>query len=297
MRTQYIRGFTIVELLIVVVVIAILAAITIISFNGIQQRARTAALQSNVATTARYLSMEYAVGGQYPSDYGNKDGVIYELTSSGETFCLSGTKDGISYYATNANLTPAEGRCEGHEGHITNLVLNPSFEVDKTGWAATRADTTVVSGAGRNGGKVLRVTVNAVGYVPRTYIANSHVSPVTPGKSYRISAWVKSSAPVVMLAQPLNTSYSNAGSSVTKTFSMDNTWKNITMTISVPDPSAVSMTIWVGFETDTAIGTSLDLDSIMMTEGTNEWVYADGDSPGWSWSGTPGASTSSGPPL
>lgn len=34
-------GFTIVELLIVVVVIAILAAITIVSYNGIQERAKS----------------------------------------------------------------------------------------------------------------------------------------------------------------------------------------------------------------------------------------------------------------
>lgn len=35
------RGFTIVELLIVVVAIAILAAITIVSYTGITQRAKT----------------------------------------------------------------------------------------------------------------------------------------------------------------------------------------------------------------------------------------------------------------
>ncbi len=39
-------GFTIVELLIVVVVIAILAAITIVAFNGIQDRAKASATQS-----------------------------------------------------------------------------------------------------------------------------------------------------------------------------------------------------------------------------------------------------------
>ena len=42
------RGFTIVELLIVIVVIAILAAITIVAYNGIQQRARVTALWSGI---------------------------------------------------------------------------------------------------------------------------------------------------------------------------------------------------------------------------------------------------------
>ncbi|RYF28607.1 MAG: prepilin-type N-terminal cleavage/methylation domain-containing protein, partial [Chloroflexi bacterium] len=40
------RGFTIVELLIVIVVIGILAAITIVAFNGIQNRGKAAAGQS-----------------------------------------------------------------------------------------------------------------------------------------------------------------------------------------------------------------------------------------------------------
>jgi prepilin-type N-terminal cleavage/methylation domain-containing protein len=38
------RGFTIVELLIVIVVIAILAAISIVAFNGAIQRANTSAI-------------------------------------------------------------------------------------------------------------------------------------------------------------------------------------------------------------------------------------------------------------
>lgn len=42
------RGFTIVELLIVIVVIAILAAITVVAYNGIQQRARTTTLWAGI---------------------------------------------------------------------------------------------------------------------------------------------------------------------------------------------------------------------------------------------------------
>ena len=42
-------GFTIVELLIVIVIIGILAAITIVAYNGIQQRAQAATVQSDPA--------------------------------------------------------------------------------------------------------------------------------------------------------------------------------------------------------------------------------------------------------
>lgn len=47
------RGFTIVELLIVIVVIGILAAITIVAFNGVQERSRMASAQAFAAQMER----------------------------------------------------------------------------------------------------------------------------------------------------------------------------------------------------------------------------------------------------
>lgn len=52
------RGFTIVELLIVVVVIAILAAITIVAYNGIRQRAENSAQQSELSQLQRKIQVE-----------------------------------------------------------------------------------------------------------------------------------------------------------------------------------------------------------------------------------------------
>lgn len=49
------RGFTIVELLIVIVVIGILAAITIVAFNGIQDRSRKSKIESDISQLNRAI--------------------------------------------------------------------------------------------------------------------------------------------------------------------------------------------------------------------------------------------------
>lgn len=64
------KGFTIVELLIVIVVIGILAAITIVAFNGVQQRARDTAAKSDAASVVKvaeaYNARETTGSGGYP---------------------------------------------------------------------------------------------------------------------------------------------------------------------------------------------------------------------------------------
>jgi prepilin-type N-terminal cleavage/methylation domain-containing protein len=49
------RGFTIVELLIVIVVIAILAAISVVAYSGIQQRAKASAAKSDLRNFAKAI--------------------------------------------------------------------------------------------------------------------------------------------------------------------------------------------------------------------------------------------------
>ena len=61
------KGFTIVELLIVVVVIAILAAITIVSYNGITANAQFTKLKSELSSVNKAILLYYADNGVYPS--------------------------------------------------------------------------------------------------------------------------------------------------------------------------------------------------------------------------------------
>lgn len=59
-------GFTIVELLIVIVVIAILAAITIVAYNGIQSRAHDSQRVSDMRSIKQQIEMYYVDNGSYP---------------------------------------------------------------------------------------------------------------------------------------------------------------------------------------------------------------------------------------
>ena len=61
------KGFTIVELLIVIVIIGILAALVIVAYNGIQTRARNTQVASSIQVYRKAL-LQYAVENQsYPS--------------------------------------------------------------------------------------------------------------------------------------------------------------------------------------------------------------------------------------
>ena len=71
------RGFTIVELLIVIVVIAILASITIVAYNGIQQQARNSQVISGVNAYYKLISQYYIEQGSYPTQNGACLGANY----------------------------------------------------------------------------------------------------------------------------------------------------------------------------------------------------------------------------
>ncbi len=61
-------GFTIVELLIVIVVIGILAAITIVAFNGIQTRASDTSVKTDLMNITKKAEAYRAINTVYPSN-------------------------------------------------------------------------------------------------------------------------------------------------------------------------------------------------------------------------------------
>lgn len=62
------QGFTIIELLIVIVVIGILAALVLNSFSGVQARARDTERKSDINAIRSQLEVYYNDNGGYPSE-------------------------------------------------------------------------------------------------------------------------------------------------------------------------------------------------------------------------------------
>ncbi len=126
----YSKGFTIVELLVVIVVIGILAALTIVSYTGISSRAAIASLASDLKNASTQLEIdktsdndenypatkEAAAGGAglKPSPNNN---FSYTYNPTNNTYCLSATNSsGISYYIDSTTKTPTEGACTSSVG-------------------------------------------------------------------------------------------------------------------------------------------------------------------------------------
>lgn len=65
-KSGFSKGFTIVELLVVIVIIAILAAITIVAYNGAQGRARDDKRKTDIINITKALELYYSDNGTYP---------------------------------------------------------------------------------------------------------------------------------------------------------------------------------------------------------------------------------------
>ncbi len=122
------KGFTIVELLIVVVVIAILAAITIVAYNGITNRTKDTAVKADIENGVKRLEVVKLQSGteMYPASLSAANIVAssgntyyYQYNSLDNSYCLESSNGSLRWYASSSTTSPAVGRCgaDGMVGH------------------------------------------------------------------------------------------------------------------------------------------------------------------------------------
>ena len=115
-------GFTLVELLIVIVIIAILAAITIVAYNGIQGRARAASATSDLTNIAKQIESYNVINGAYPTtvdqaksigaktsiDYGNSRVILCATANTGFAVFIRDDQAGAAVYEVASGMSPQQ---------------------------------------------------------------------------------------------------------------------------------------------------------------------------------------------
>jgi type II secretion system protein G len=141
------RGFTLIELMIVVAIIAILAGILIPNFVNARAQAQTAACESNLRSIATALELYYADNQVYPAASGSAV-VPTLMTANGVTYLNTTPKDpaGQSGSATYSLTTVQAGG--GNPAGYT--ILCPGVHVGSTLAKLALAGTTNGSTCGTN---------------------------------------------------------------------------------------------------------------------------------------------------
>lgn len=315
-------GFTIVELLIVIVVIAILAAITIVAYNGIQNRAKNAAAQSAASQASKRI-VTYAVENSdtFPADQTAFNALIpgggaatyqYSVNNSvsPRTYCVTATVNNVSYSASSSNPAPTAGGCAGHGVNgapvITNLIPNSSFETNTSGWgtsAASIARSNLNAASGSYSVEVTGTSTAGSGDIRLNGVTQTTMPiGLQAGKTYSISARV--TYPVAVTGN-FNRSprilmwYSVDGTNWTENFGPKAPSEAGTYTVShtfTLPANTTGVLLGLGVAS-TVVDQKFYYDAIMLTEGSTQYQYADGAASGWIWNGTPYGSTSYGSAL
>lgn len=131
MKLENQRGFTLIELMIVVAIIAILAGILIPNFTHARAQAQTAACEANLREIATAMELYYADNQVYPTGTATKIGAA-TIAANGVTYLNtvpqdpSATTTGAQYTFTSGATNPPSYtiQCPGNHDPSTLTKIN-----------------------------------------------------------------------------------------------------------------------------------------------------------------------------
>jgi len=218
------KGFTIVELLIVVVVIGIIAAITLVGYNGVQDNAKRVATKSELSSQVDKVKLEIVGKKAYPvslaaASLPTTSGDVaftYTRNAAGDGFCLTALYEGSFAFHQQESGSIEEGPCDGHSGGVkycptdTFKPINGFYCDGSVGGIATLNTNAV---------KLLATSSPVPAGAPGAYVGRQMsrdnligaTFPVTPGETYCIEGWASTVSSTVTHA--LGLMYSNGSTS------------------------------------------------------------------------------------
>jgi prepilin-type N-terminal cleavage/methylation domain-containing protein len=185
------RGFTIVELLIVIVVIGILAAITIVAYNGVQDKAKTSAVTSQLSQAAKKVAVwQVDNPGVAPASLAtvgvaDTNNVAFQYTTNTgvtpNTYCITATSGSITYYIDSTGSPASAGVCAGY-----NLLV---WNKAQPGAPVPVPSATVDTAVFRTSTASMRI-----GPASTTRALQGNPYTGTAGQVYTVSFWLKTDA-------------------------------------------------------------------------------------------------------
>lgn len=170
---------------------------------------------------------------------------------------------------------------------VTNLITNPSFEVATSGTSLSNATGSRPSGmTPLYGLYIYRGTLNASGSVQINFDGLN----VTAGQVLTMSAYVRAVSGRSVKAVFKDYNDSTLYYSGIETIA-DGSWKRVSFTFVIPTGcTKIRPAIWQ--LAGGVAGEFIDIDGLMVTEGSSLHPYFDGTNGGGAWTGTTDASTS-----
>jgi prepilin-type N-terminal cleavage/methylation domain-containing protein len=351
------QGFTIVELIIVVAVIAVLTLLVFVGYGAVVNTANDAAVKSDLQKIDDAMK-QYSLKteGIFPTTVAQleesnlklSDGVYYTGDRSNIYFCANGARteyaviaksksgkrfvqrseQGVSEYTGSivwdAGNINGWDTCADIEPDYTYLGIAAMNEGEWSTWANAVEDSGTVANLFTNpsatstalyggyGAPGTNTVQSSGGFVGDTFVRRSftgtglygiYIGPsvaerivVSPGETYTASGYVRTSTVknIEIDIEWYTSSGTQLGSGDGMTGTTGTEWRRLYTTATAPATATNALIRFYSFA-NWANGQYLDVDAIMFTQGSKLYNYADGDVPGWSWSGSANASPSSGP--
>ncbi len=331
-KKHFQKAFTIIELLVVITVIGILASLTIIAYNNVQQSARDKSVLSDLDALDG-LETEYGQrsgGGGEPwysasgpdanlDNFNPSAGNVIDIVLNNATpslateYCIRGYNPNSATYTSLAKAAVKEstpGVCSTISPStaaqtdsplpppITNLAANPSVETNTTGLSGPNS-TVVARDTSRAkigvASLVATMPVANASQVGATIIYNLAVpTTLALGTQFTVSAYVYVPTGTVDIRLSIQGSGKQTVSYGPSSYtSVKDNWTRISQSFTTITSGSGTVTVYVLNNTATTVaGTQFWVDGVMLTAGPSLYNYADGSYTMAGWSWTGTANNS-----